>query len=248
MRAFLNIAALALLLVAPLAAVAQEVAGPEPASEEAVVRRATEPDEAVAQSGPSVDGGAPAQADSAAKEATQSPEAASEEASGEADAQPEQAWERYKLIVERNIFLRNRSRPVRRTIETVRRAAPTPERSTVLTGTLRRGEEWIAFVEDLRTGVTSSVRAGEPLLRGRLAAVALDYIEYELDGQTVQVKVGDSLAGGSPGVSDMAEGSGPDESAPTGADAGRASPTAGPGSAADILEQMRQRRRRELGR
>jgi len=200
-------------------------------------------EEAVVQAGV-----APEQGDAQSEAEPEEAVARPEEGPDEAAAQPQHVWDRYKLVVERNIFLRDRSRPVRRTIETVRRAAPTPERSTVLTGTLRRGEEWIAFVEDLRTGVTSSVRTGEPLLQGHLSAVALDYIEYELDGQTVQVKVGDSLAGGSPGVSDMADSVGSDDAAPTGADAERASPISGSGSAADVLEQMRQRRRRELGR
>lgn len=112
-------------------------------------------------------------------------------ATGQADS-----WDRFLLLVDRNIFLRDRRRPDPRRFDTSRPApADDRERRVVLTGTALCGEEFIAFFEDTRTGDTLRVRAGGAVGAGELRAVTLDEVEYESGGKTGRIKVGFTLAG-----------------------------------------------------
>jgi len=168
-----------------------------------------------------------------------------------AQARPEEqqsqatSWDRYKVLAERNMFLRDRAAAQR----AASRAAPVypPEHFIVLTGIVRQGEEYIAFLEDTRSKATSRVGADGPAAQGRIVRVALDYVEYEKDGQTLKVEMGQSLEGGPPGRP-----AAPDTSAAAGAaadkSAGTAPPAANAGSEDEnaVLERLRQRRQKEL--
>jgi hypothetical protein len=143
-------------------------------------------------------------------------------------------WERYEILVERNIFSRERGRPD----PVVRReqpAAPPPERFLLLTGVVKQGEEWTAFLEDARTGSIKKLHVGDPVLGGRVAAITMDSIDYEKDGGVARVAMGGNLEGGS-----STRSSGPATSSTTSAPTRAAEPS-------DILERLRQRRQRELG-
>ena len=76
--------------------------------------------------------------------------------------------ENYRVLSERNMFLRNRARPP------ASHAAPAPPRAApadtgddriVLTGIIQQGEDYLAFFEDTRTGKTTTLQAGDPSLR-----------------------------------------------------------------------------------
>lgn len=162
------------------------------------------------------------------------------------DAPP--SWEKYKVLAERNIFLRDRSPRAHST-----RAAAAPvypvypdEHYTVLTGIVRQAEVYVAFLEDTRTGVTSRARADGPVAQGRIVRITLNYVEYEKNGRTVKVDVGESLEGASP-----AQRSAPAPSVTIGAtsDSSAGTPPPGGTGAEDeraILERLRQRRQKEL--
>ncbi|MGQ9592822.1 MAG: hypothetical protein ACUVYA_21290, partial [Planctomycetota bacterium] len=110
-------------------------------------------------------------------------------------------FERYEIVIERNIFSRDRPRrvvrpwEVPREAEAPRPAEPPPEESHVLTGVVREGRTYLAFVEDLRAQRTLKAKVGDPVARGRIAAITIDGIVYERDGERTAVEVGRTLSG-----------------------------------------------------
>ena len=158
------------------------------------------------------------------------------------------AWARYEVVVERNMFSRDRGAAAPRRTETTVRARPVPGRNIVLTGIALQGEEHVAFLEDTLTGTTAETRIGEAVLGGRLTKITLDSIDYEKDGDIVTVEIGQNLGralSASMPASDLEETGESVEGAAAG-DQGAA------GVAEDanlnLLERLRQRRQRELGR
>ena len=115
-----------------------------------------------------------------------------------ATSAPTASREDYRILSERNIFLRNRTRP---TSNYVRPGggATAPSSSgddrTVLTGIIQEGQDCVAFFEDTRTGKTTQAKVDALVGRGRLAAITLDAVQYTCDGRTTKITVGSSLAG-----------------------------------------------------
>lgn len=108
----------------------------------------------------------------------------------------------YDILTQRNIFSRDRGRreperPERErpTLPVVTPPAPQPELQLVLTGVLRVGDEWIASVEDRRTGVTLKLRPGEPAGTGHVRSVSMDGLIFDRDGNLIPVSVGQTLTG-----------------------------------------------------
>jgi len=186
------------------------------------------------------------------------------------------SWDRFRVLVERNMFLRNRRLPRPPQVGRAAPPADSPERQVVLTGTALCGTEFVAFFEDIRTGKTLRARAGGAVGAGKLKAVTLNGVEYETGGKATKIEIGWSLIGEAASLpsrrlSTTAE---PDllpaepETTPemngqkaageqtkpaSTDDAPDAKPkeTASPGGAgnadiADILERMRRRREEEL--
>ena len=118
----------------------------------------------------------------------------------EAPSQPAQSLEDYRILWERNIFSHDRG--ARRRQEEEARAQPKrehrPEQDIVLRGVSQQGDRWVAFFENLQSGITTRVEKGEDVARGRVTDITLDKIEYELNGQAVPVAVGQTLDGGTP--------------------------------------------------
>ena len=148
-------------------------------------------------------------------------------------------WERYEVLVKRNIFSRERGRPDPPVRGAVSTAPPPPERYLLLRGVLKQGEEWTAILEDARTGSVTKAHVGDGVLEGRVTGITMDSIDYEKDGRAAHVALGQNLEGGG-----SARTAGATSAPAAGAAAGAATGTAGQ---ADILEQLRQRRQRELG-
>ena len=164
----------------------------------------------------------------------------------------ERSWERYNILVERNIFARNRGRKrEREPAETT--VAPKPERYQVLAGVVQQGDEFIAFIEDSRGG-TKAVRSGDEIAEGRVKTINLASIRFEQDGKTTTIKIGDSLQGGPrprfTKDATRASGTAKDATKAAGSATPSAKPAAKPAtsdSQAAILERLRQRRKKELG-
>jgi len=115
---------------------------------------------------------------------------------------PEPGWEAYKVIVERNIFVKDRSSLTQRSPSPASslpqwpQSASRPERDLVLTGIVRQRGEHIAFLENARTGVTFRLRLGDPVAAGRLTRIALDHVVYQSSGKSAAIEVGHNLDGG----------------------------------------------------
>ena len=181
-----------------------------------------------------------------------------------AETGPGDASDRYRVLVERNIFLRDR-RPAQR--------GPSPrstalvvrdsDRDVVLTGTGRRDDESVAFFENTTTGFTTRVRVGQAAGKGRIRSITLDGVEYERGGSVTRIDIGHALQGGrfvretvapSPPATTQPGEPSRSTTAPATAPAGSQAETrpapsgSGAGSAdiEDTLKQMRQRREQEL--
>ncbi|MFW6059132.1 MAG: hypothetical protein ACODAQ_03070 [Phycisphaeraceae bacterium] len=155
-------------------------------------------------------------------------------------------------IVQRNIF--SPSRPVEesppsaapaeaREQETVdadaaQREARDPDRELVLVGISMRGGERCAFVEQPGGEVRRMTEPG-PIGRGRITAITLSAVTYEVDGERRRIQPGQTLAG-----QIVAEGGsgGMQRSGATREDASEES-----SDRAEILRRMRERRAGERG-
>ena len=107
-------------------------------------------------------------------------------------------WAKYRVLTQRNIFRRDR-KPVRPRGPAASRPAKgnsyDSDRNVVLTGVARGGGEFVAFFEDARTGVTSKIRIGRPIGKGRVKTITLNGVEYERAGTVRKLKVGVDLTG-----------------------------------------------------
>jgi len=106
-------------------------------------------------------------------------------------------WAKYQLILDRNIFSRQRG-PVRRRGED-REAAPVPvpnpESHFVLKGVVQENNECIAFVEDTQAGTVLRLRKDDRVARGTIKSLSLDEIEYQFEERATAIKLGYDLEG-----------------------------------------------------
>jgi hypothetical protein len=108
-------------------------------------------------------------------------------------------WESYRVLSERNLFTRDRSRhsSSRHSSGIAAPSVPisTGDSSIVLTGIIQQGEDRIAFFEDTRTGKTTAVQAGATVGKGRLTLITRDIVHYACDGNPRRIEIGNTLAG-----------------------------------------------------
>jgi hypothetical protein len=104
--------------------------------------------------------------------------------------------EDYRVLSERNMFLRNRARPPSsHPAPTAAPAADTGDGHIVLTGIIQQGEDYVAFFEDTRTGKTTLAQVGALLGRGQLVTIMMDAVHYTCAGNTVKIAIGSTLSG-----------------------------------------------------
>jgi len=104
--------------------------------------------------------------------------------------------EDYRVLSERNLFLRNRARPPSsHHAPTAAPAADTGDSRIVLTGIIQQGEDYVAFFEDTRTGKTTLAQAGTLLGRGQLTTITMDAVHYTCAGNTTKIAIGSTLTG-----------------------------------------------------
>ncbi len=169
----------------------------------------------------------------------ESPKVAAKEPVKAPEKAPASSWDKYKVLAERNLFLKDRSH------RSDRPRAPVypPEHFITLRGIVRQGDEYVAFLEDARSGATTRVAAKSPAATGHIVSLGLDYVEYEKDGKTAKITIGQNFEGGEP-----AQSSGAVASSPGAASTATQAPTAASGEEATALERMRQRREKELNK
>lgn len=161
-----------------------------------------------------------------------------------------QFWDNYGVLVEQNIFSRQRGRALRRDDDKQKEPpAPAPESYFVLKGIVRQNEEYVAFLEDTRMGATIRARTGDSIARGRLKSLTLDNIEFELDSETIKIEIGDNLQGKAPTspvtydelIEWSQSSSESSEKQTSGQEEGQSSEDE------EILRRLMERRRREIG-
>lgn len=168
---------------------------------------------------------------------------------GQEPANPSYSWDTYRIVVERNMFSRQRGPRVDRSRRQVPVAppAPDPESYVVLKGIVQEDGAFIAFLEDTQSGQIRRVRQGDSVVRGRIKSLTLDSIEYEFGDRTVTVTMGLNLQGGVGGAAftgmyDLTQTSSTPSAAGT-----TESSAASTEDEAEILRQLMERRQQQIG-
>ncbi len=115
-----------------------------------------------------------------------------------AEQEKQDSWEAFKVIVDRNMFSRQRGRRVEQ-VQGEQMRTPVvlnPESYYLLKGITQEDGEFVAFLEDTQRGRILRVRKGDSVARGVIKALTLDAIEYEFGEQTTTVAMGYDLQGG----------------------------------------------------
>lgn len=117
---------------------------------------------------------------------------------GTTSPEPQDAWTKYQIIMQRNVFSRQRS-PIRQRQSGERPTAivaPNPESYFLLKGIVQEADKFIAFLEDNRSNNVLRLREGDSVARGIVKDFTLDSIEYQLEDRTINVVLGRDLEGG----------------------------------------------------
>lgn len=157
-------------------------------------------------------------------------------------------WAEYRIILQRNIFSRQRG-PIRQRRTT--RSRPVvrrnPESYLLLKGIVQEDSTFIAFIEDTQSNTVLRFREGDSVARGTVKNFSLDSIEYQLEDKTINVTLGRDLEGGQGTLSmntllELSATSSPstDPNAPT-----EEPPLSG--DEAEILRKLMEQRKQQLG-
>lgn len=116
---------------------------------------------------------------------------------GREATEAQDTWARYQVILQRNIFSRQRS-PLRQRRAAQARPVVTrnPESYLLLKGIVQEDGTFIAFVEDTQGNRVLRLREGDSVARGTVKNFTLDSIEYQLEDKTINVMLGRDLEGG----------------------------------------------------
>src|SRR4051812_24493229 len=120
-----------------------------------------------------------------------------------ANAPPKQNYnDRYNVLSERNIFLRERgvrprsnNGPSSRDSGSSQYNRPPAEAVFVLTGIVLEEGQYRAYVEDTSTGRVHRLAVGDTVARGHVLEIEIDAIAYDLNGQGTWVTIGSDLRG-----------------------------------------------------
>lgn len=115
----------------------------------------------------------------------------------QSDKTEQNTWEKYKIILQRNIFSRQRG-PVRQ--KRVAQSRPiitrNPESYLILKGIVQEDGKFIAFVENSQSESVFKLYEGDSIARGIVKNFSLDSIEYQIEDKTISVTLGRDLEGG----------------------------------------------------
>lgn len=167
--------------------------------------------------------------------------------SSAAPASASEPDERYQVLVDQNIFMRQRGRRTSSpatTSPTSRPAARTPEQSLVLTGVVFEDGEFRAYFEDLGKSSVVRVSNGDAIARGTVAAIMIDAVAYESDDGVRWIEFGQDLTGGSMPIAERGT-TGTTE--PNGSDQASADAGGGDDASLSVEERMRRRSAQQRG-
>lgn len=159
----------------------------------------------------------------------------------------ESSWASFGIILQRNIFSRQRMPVRRRTEESTARPATVtrnPEAYFVLRGVVQENDDLIAFIENSQTGMVLKLRRGDPVAQGTIRTLTLDGLEYQIEDKTpTVVRMGSDLEGGigvltTTQMLDLASMPAPAASSP---------PAESGADTTDILKRLMEQRKQQLG-
>ena len=107
----------------------------------------------------------------------------------------------------------------------------------LLRGVVRRGNEYVAVIEDMRNGSVLNLKSGDAVLDGRLEEVNLSGVAYVRNDTRLELGIGDNLEKSGSSTSSTTTSAGASSS-------GKATTSQ---RQSDVLERLRQRRLKELG-
>ncbi len=157
-------------------------------------------------------------------------------------------WSKYQIILQRNIFSRQRG-PIRQRRERARPVVTrNPEAYLVLKGIVQEDGTFIAFVENTQSNTVLRLREGDSIARGSVKNFSLDSIEYQFEDKTVSVTLGLDLEGGQ-GTLSMNRLLELSATTSTPSDPNAAATEEAPPSEeeAEILKKLMEQRRQQLG-
>jgi hypothetical protein len=130
------------------------------------------------------------------------------------------------------------------------RPMPNPESYFLLRGVTQEYGQFIAFVEDKKTGSVLRLREGDHIARGQVKSLTLDGLEYQMQDDKVTpvtVNLGHDLEGkyGAITASDLANFTPAAAPAGQGASPGQSAPPAA--DEAEILKRLMEQRKQQLG-
>ena len=131
-------------------------------------------------------------------------------ASAQQGASREGYRDKYSVLSERNIFLRERGR--RRSEEPSFRPSYTrrAEDGFVLRGVVAEEGQFHAYVESLSSYSVLKLAIGDAVASGKIASIEMDAIDYEQGGRRTRIEVGQTLTGGPVPTSEPAQSGGSD--------------------------------------
>jgi hypothetical protein len=112
-----------------------------------------------------------------------------------AASSPRQSFtERYNVLSERNIFLKDRSQATTRPASTSQPTRNDPEHTMALTGVVFEDNGFRAYVEN-SAGTVSRLSIGDTVARGKITDIQIDGVAYASSGQTTSITIGDDFTG-----------------------------------------------------
>lgn len=155
--------------------------------------------------------------------------------------------ERYEIVYQRSIFVRDRRAPApeRPRAETPPPPPPPLEASFVVVGIVEEGESYRVHVEDRRAGSLLTLRVGDAVARGAVGSIDLDGITYRIDEATIEVPIGSDLLGKAASAAAQEPPRAAASEQPPAADA---APATNNDEELSLEERMRRRRAQEVTR
>ena len=117
-----------------------------------------------------------------------------------------------------------------------------PEKNLLFNGAMDADGQWIALVEDISIAKVLTLKVGDKVAGGKVAAMTLGTLDYDANGKVKRILMGQNLDGEAVSIATTRPAlatTGPTTESLPGP---MVVPLSGPGGAADILEQMRLRR------
>ena len=103
-------------------------------------------------------------------------------------------WDSYKVITEKNIFSRYRTKAV--PISERQQVVVIPDQTYyTLRGITKQEDGYISFIENSRTMSVTRFRKGDSIAEGKITGISLDYITYEKEGKSLKIEIGMNLEG-----------------------------------------------------